>query len=52
VSKQIDYLFYILRQHVAVAKEAKKVEWGDDLLSYSIKVSEGIIKEIEGLIND
>jgi hypothetical protein len=50
VSKQIDYLFYILRQHVKVAQEAKEIGYGDDLLPYSIRVSEEIIKEIEELI--
>jgi hypothetical protein len=49
--ERIENLFYELRQHVDIAREAKARVWGDDLLSHSIKSAESRISQIEELIN-
>lgn len=43
----IEYELYILRQHVAVAQEAKRERYGDDLFDWSIKCAESIIQDLE-----
>jgi len=43
----IEYLLYLLRQTVGIAKEARRKRYGDDLFDYSIKSSERLIMEIE-----
>jgi len=47
--QRIDYLFYILRQKVARAREAKAMGW-PDLCMYSIRTAEDLIVEIENLL--
>ena len=50
VKEEIDYLMFRLRQQVAVAKEAKAINYGDDLFEYSLKSAEKTLAEIETLI--
>ena len=50
-SERLEYMMFILRQKVGIAKEAKEIGYGDDLFSYSIQSAEQLITEMEKLIN-
>ncbi len=47
--QRLEYLFYILRQKVTRAREAKAMGWSD-LFKYSIKTAEELVAEIEKLL--
>jgi len=47
--QKIEYLFYILRQKVIRAREAKAMGW-TGLFGYSIKAGEALVVEIEELL--
>ena len=47
--EKVEYLFYLLRQTVDRAREAKAMGW-PRLCKYSIKSSEKLIVEIEELL--
>jgi len=48
-AQRIKYLFYILRQKVIRAREAKAMGW-PDLFGHSIKTAEELVSEIETLL--
>jgi len=47
--QRIEYLFYILRQKVIRAREAKAMGWSD-LFGYSMKEAEALVVEIEEVL--
>jgi hypothetical protein len=47
--EKLEYLFYILRQKVFRAREAKAMGW-PGLFKYSMDAAEELITEIEGLL--
>jgi hypothetical protein len=48
--ERINVLFFELRQHMDVAREAKAINWGDDLFDHSIKSAERILSDLEELV--
>ena len=48
----IEFRFYMLRQVVHRAKEAKQMGWTEDLYPYLVKTAEALIEEIEQLIRE
>ncbi len=46
VGEPVEYLIYLTRMKVDVAREAKRMDW-EDLYNYSIKTADDLIAEIE-----
>ncbi len=46
VGEPVEYLIYLTRMKVDVAREAKRMDW-EDLYNYSIKTADDLIAEME-----